>query len=190
MPEPFIHPSAIVEPGAVIGSGTKVWHWAHIRASAKIGENCILAKSVFVDTDVQIGNNVKIQNNVSVYHGVEIEDGVFVGPHVCFTNDLYPRAITPEGDLRRPQEWVVAKTKVEYGAALGANSTVVAGTTIGRWAMIGAGSVVTKNVPPYALALGNPARIVGVVAPGGEIVSRNYRAGRYQSSDGKHSFEI
>ena len=118
-----------------------------------IGENCILSKGVYVDAGVFIGNNVKIQNYVSVYHGVTIEDGVFVGPHVCFTNDLYPRSVNADGSLKAADDWTLSPILVKEGAAIGANSTIVCGTTIGRWAMIGSGSVVTKDVPDHGLVL-------------------------------------
>lgn len=186
----YVHPSAIVEEGAVIGDGTKIWHFCHVRSGARIGKSCIFGNAVFVDADVRIGDYVKIQNKVSVYHGVEIADGAFIGPHVCFTNDLNPRAIKQDGTLRGEDDWVLSRTLVGRGVGIGANATIRAGIRIHDWAMIGAGSVVTKDVPPYALVYGNPARIHGVVAPGGEVVSREYRPGSYQTADGKESFEV
>jgi acetyltransferase-like isoleucine patch superfamily enzyme len=167
----FIHPSAEVEAGAVIGEGTKVWHLVHIRREARLGGECVIGRGVFIDAGVQIGNRVKIQNYVSVFHGVTIEDGVFVGPHVCFTNDMFPRAINADGSLKAADDWVLAETRVKTGAAIGANSTIVCGITIGRWAMIGAGSVVTKDVPDHALVVGNPARIIGWVTATGQRVA-------------------
>jgi acetyltransferase-like isoleucine patch superfamily enzyme len=163
-----IHATADVSNKAEIGDGTSVWNFAQVREGARIGRNCILSKGVYVDAGVQIGDNCKLQNNVSVYHGVTIEDGVFVGPHVCFTNDLQPRAINTDGTLKSASDWVVAETRVGYGAAIGANSTVRCGVTIGKWAMIGAGSVVTKDVPDHGLAFGNPARLHGFVCMCGE----------------------
>jgi len=163
-----IHPTAEVSPDAKIGEGTSVWHQGQIRPGAVIGENCILGKGVYIDNDVHIGNNVKIQNYVSVFHGVTVEDGVFIGPHVCFTNDMRPRAINSDGSIKATTDWEVSKTLIKKGAAIGANSTIRCGVTIHDWAMIGSGSVVTKDVPPYGLVLGNPARLVGYVCPCGE----------------------
>lgn len=168
---PFIHPSAEVEAGATIGEDTKIWHLCHIRRDARIGAECVLGRGVFVDAGVHIGSRVKIQNYVSVFHGVTIEDGVFVGPHVCFTNDLFPRAINADGSLKAADDWVLTETLIRTGAAIGANSTIVCGITIGRWAMIGAGSVVTKNVPDYGLVVGSPARLIGYVTPAGKRVA-------------------
>lgn len=172
----FIHPSANVEDDAIIGENTKVWHLCHIRRDAHIGRDCVLGRGVFVDAGVQIGNAVKIQNYVSVFHGVTIEDGVFVGPHVCFTNDLFPRAVNPDMSLKAADDWVLAETHIKAGAAIGANSTIVCGITIGRWAMIGSGSVVTKDVPDYALVVGNPGRIIGYVTASGQRVATQEEA--------------
>jgi UDP-2-acetamido-3-amino-2,3-dideoxy-glucuronate N-acetyltransferase len=185
---PYFHPSALVEEGAVVGDHTKIWHFAHVRKGAVLGQGCVIGKGVFIDIDVRIGNYVKIQNNVSVYHGVTIGDGVFVGPHVCFTNDKLPRAINADGTPKAADDWVISKITVERGASIGANATIVAGVTLGAWCMVGAGAVVTRSVPPHALVVGNPARAVGVVAPSGEIVAREYRAGVYTSAG--HTFEV
>ncbi len=134
-----------------------------MREGASLGDNCIVGKAAYIDSGVQIGRNCKIQNRASVYHGVTIEDGVFVGPHVCFTNDLEPRAINIDGSLKSDADWTESKTLVRTGAAVGANSTIVAGITIGQWGMVGAGSVVTHDVPDYGLVYGNPARLRGYV---------------------------
>src|SRR3989338_3204811 len=136
---------------------------SEIGENSTIGSNCILGKNVYIDINVIIGNNVKIQNNVSVYDGVIIEDGVQVGPHACFTNDKFPRAINPDGQLKGGSDWEIDKTIVKYGASIGAHSVIVCGITVGKFALVGAGSVVTKNVPGHALVYGNPAKIQGYV---------------------------
>ncbi len=159
----YIHPSAEVEPGAQIGEGTRIWRQVHVRAQAQIGDMCNIGKGVYIESHVRIGSRVKIQNNVSVFEGVTIEDGVFVGPHVCFTNDMFPRAITPDGKLKSADDWEVTPTLVRYGASIGAGAVIVCGVTIGMFALIGAGSVVTKDVPAHALVFGNPARMYGYV---------------------------
>ena len=163
MADVFIHPAADVSPRARIGQGTKIWSHTQIREDAVIGEECIVGRNVYIDFGVAIGSRVKIQNNVSIYHGVTIEDGVFVGPHVCFTNDLLPRAITPEGELKSADDWTVTPILIRYGASLGANSTIVPGVTVGPFALIGSGSVVTRSVPEQGLVYGNPARLHGYV---------------------------
>jgi UDP-2-acetamido-3-amino-2,3-dideoxy-glucuronate N-acetyltransferase len=172
-----IHPTADVSPKATIGENSSIWHQCQVREDAHIGQNCILGKGVFVDAGVSIGNHVKIQNYVSVYHGVTLEDGVFVGPHVCFTNDLQPRAINPDGSLKSADDWILSKTLVQRGAALGANSTIRCGISIGEWAMVGAGSVVTRDVPPHGLVYGNPARLHGYVCPCGAQLLQQSQTG-------------
>lgn len=174
-----IHPTADVSPQANIGEGTSIWHQAQVREDVQLGKNCIIGKGVYVDAGVCIGDNVKIQNYVSVYHGVTIEDGVFVGPYVCFTNDLRPRAVNPDGSLKAADDWVLSLTRIRNGAALGANSTIVCGITIGAWAMIGSGSVVTRDIPDYGLAWGNPARLHGFVCPcGARLVKEGLKGQR------------
>jgi UDP-2-acetamido-3-amino-2,3-dideoxy-glucuronate N-acetyltransferase len=158
----FIHESSYADEGAEIGEGTKVWHFCHIMSGAKIGKNCSLGQNVNVGSRAVIGNGVKIQNNVSVYDDVIIEDDVFCGPSCVFTNVINPRAF-----VERKHEY--KKTVVKKGASIGANATIVCGVTIGEYALIGAGSVVTKDVPAYALAYGNPARIQGKVDKEGEL---------------------
>jgi acetyltransferase-like isoleucine patch superfamily enzyme len=177
------HPTAEVSADARIGEGTSIWHHAQVREGATIGQHCIVGKGVYVDTGVWVGDNVKIQNYVSLYDGVALEDGVFVGPHVCFTNDLYPRAVDPDGALKTADDWILSQTLVRRGATLGANSTIVCGVTIGRWAMVGAGSVVTHDVPDYGLVWGNPARLRGFVCPCGERLTQVVRE-QPGSSDG------
>lgn len=160
----YVHPSAFIEDDVFIGEGSKIWHLVQIRKGARIGKNCIFGKSVFVDTKVPIGNNVKIQNFVSVYHGVTIGDDVFVGPHVCFTNDFLPRAANPD--------WELVKTQVMKGVSIGANATIVCGITIGEYAMIGAGSLVSKDVQHHELVYGNPARLQGYVCYCGNVLKK------------------
>jgi UDP-2-acetamido-3-amino-2,3-dideoxy-glucuronate N-acetyltransferase len=150
----FAHQSAIIDPGGVIGKGTKIWHFTHIMPGCRIGENCNIGQNVVVSTDVVLGNNVKVQNNVSIYTGVICEDDVFLGPSMVFTNVINPRS----GINRRGQ---YETTLVKKGATIGANATIVCGITLGEYCFIGAGAVVTKDVPPYALVVGNPARQSG-----------------------------
>jgi len=157
----------MVEPGVVVGDGTRVWAHAQVRVGARVGRNVVIGRNAFVDVDVIVGDNVKIQNNASLFEGVELEDGVFVGPHVIFTNDRVPRAITPNGALKDRNQWTLGTTRVRFGAAIGAGSVIVTGLTIGRWAMVGAGAVVTRNVPDHALVIGSPASIVGWVSAAG-----------------------
>jgi UDP-2-acetamido-3-amino-2,3-dideoxy-glucuronate N-acetyltransferase len=161
--EIYIHPTAEVSSEASVGCGTRIWRQVHVREHAMIGEHCNIGKGVYVDAHVRIGSNVKIQNNASVFEGVTLEEGVFVGPHVCFTNDLFPRAITPDGKLKSAEDWTITPTLVKYGASLGAGSVIRCGVTIGEFALVGAGAVVTRDVPAYALVLGNPARQRGYV---------------------------
>lgn len=158
-----IHPTAEVSSEASVGAGTRIWGQAQVREHAVIGEHCNIGKGVYVDTHVKIGSLVKIQNYTSVFEGVTLENGVFVGPHVCFTNDLFPRAITLDGQLKSAADWIVTPTLVKYGASLGAGSVIRCGITIGEFALVGAGSVVTRDVPPHTLVLGNPARRRGYV---------------------------
>lgn len=156
MSDYFVHESAYVDEGAKIGKGTKIWHFCHIMSGAEIGERCSLGQNVFVARNVRIGNNVKIQNNVSVYEGVVLEDDVFCGPSMVFTNVKTPRSAYP-----RNTSADYATTLVKRGASIGANATIVCGVTIGEWAFVAAGAVVTKDVPPHALVAGVPARIIG-----------------------------
>jgi acetyltransferase-like isoleucine patch superfamily enzyme len=162
-PSYFIHPTAEVSPDAHIGVGTRIWGQVHVREHAQIGETCTIGKGVYIDRHVQIGSNVKIQNHASLFNGLTLEDGIFIGPHVCFTNDVLSRAITPDGTLKSADDWVITPTLVKYGASIGAGSIIICGITIGEFALIGAGSVVTRDVPPHTLVFGNPARQRGYV---------------------------
>ncbi|MDP3989949.1 MAG: acyltransferase [archaeon] len=173
----MIHQTAEVSTNAQLGENVKVWHHSQIREGAKIGNNCIIAKNVYVDKDVKIGNNCKIQNNSSIYHGTTLENGVFVGPHVVFTNDSYPRAITKEGKLKTDSEWEVGTVLVKEGASIGARTVVLPNVVIGKFALIGAGSVVTKDVPDYGLVLGVPAKLVGFVCSCGRKLEKGKEAG-------------
>ena len=161
----FVHESSYVEQGAVIGEGTKIWYFCHVMSGAIIGSGTQLGQNVFVDKEVKIGNNVKIQNNVSVYKDVEIEDDVFLGPSCVFTNVSNPRAF-----IEKKTEF--KKTVIKRGATIGANATIVCGVTVGEYAFVGAGAVVTKDVPPYVLVCGVPARICGRVNDRCEILER------------------
>jgi UDP-2-acetamido-3-amino-2,3-dideoxy-glucuronate N-acetyltransferase len=182
---PRIHPTSEVSDKAQVGDGTQIWLHNQIRPGVVIGKGCIFGKNIYVDSDVTIGNHCKLQNNVSVYTGVTLEDGVFCGPHVCFTNDKVPRAVNPDMSLKGLDDWKVTKTLVKAGAALGANSTIVCGVTIGRWAMVGSGSVVTKDVPDHALVLGNPARRVGWVCSCGLRVDIDEKTGKGSCTCGR-----
>jgi UDP-2-acetamido-3-amino-2,3-dideoxy-glucuronate N-acetyltransferase len=161
---PSVHPTAVVEDGAVVGAGTRIWHHSHVRSGSRIGTRCTIGFAVYVDRDVVVGDRCKIQNHVSLYRGVVLEDHVFIGPAATFTNDLYPRAV--------PRAWEVIKTHVRRGASIGANATVVCGVDIGRWSMVGAGAVVTADVPAHALVVGTPARVNGWVCICGRVLAR------------------
>ena len=156
-----IHTTAVVDEGAVIGDGTKVWHFSHIMPNATIGKNCVLGQNVFVASNVLLGNHVKVQNNVSLYDGVVCQDDVFIGPSVVFTNVSNPRSAVLRKEEYKP-------TLIKKGATIGANATVVCGNTIGEYAFVGAGAVITKNVPPYALVTGNPAIQTGWMSEFGQ----------------------
>ena len=162
----FAHESAVIDPGAVIGAGTKIWHFSHIMTGSKIGKNCNLGQNVVVSPDVVLGNNVKVQNNVSIYTGVICEDDVFLGPSMVFTNINNPRSAV----VRRDQ---YVQTLVEKGATIGANATIICGNKIGKFAFIGAGAVVTSEVLPYALVVGNPSRQIGWMSEYGHRLKFN-----------------
>jgi acetyltransferase-like isoleucine patch superfamily enzyme len=172
----FVHETALVEDGATIGEGSRVWHQAQVRTRARIGARCIVGKGAFVDFDVTIGDDSKLQNYACVYHGVTLGRGVFVGPHAVFTNDRRPRATDPSFAPLRDGDWEVGETTVDDGAAIGANATILPGVHIGAWAMIGAGAVVTHDVPAYALVAGTPAKRLGWVCACGARLPDDARA--------------
>jgi UDP-2-acetamido-3-amino-2,3-dideoxy-glucuronate N-acetyltransferase len=161
MPDYFVHESSFVDDGAEIGAGTKIWHFCHIMPRSRIGEQCNIGQNVLVSPDVVIGRNVKIQNNVSVYTGVVVEDDVFLGPSMVFTNIVNPRS-----HISRKEEFKT--TIVRKGASIGANATIICGITLGKYCFVGAGSVVTRDVPDYALVYGSPARLHGWICQCGE----------------------
>jgi UDP-2-acetamido-3-amino-2,3-dideoxy-glucuronate N-acetyltransferase len=164
------HETAIIDPGATIGPGTRIWHWSHITSQAKIGANCTLGQNVYV-ANARIGNNVKIQNNVSVYDSVVLEDDVFCGPSMVFTNVINPRS-----HVSRRSEYL--QTLVKRGATIGANAVIICGHTIGKYAMVGAGAVITKDVPDYALVVGNPGRRIGWICQCGIKLNRSFAHAR------------
>lgn len=165
-----IHPSAEVSSEAAVGDGTTIWHWAQVREGARVGARCNIGKDVYIDTDVVVGDDCKIENFATLYHGLTVGNRVFIGPHACFTNDMYPRAVSPE--------WQVVPTQVEDGASIGANATVLCGITIGKNSMVAAGAVVTRSVPPHALVAGAPASAVGWVCECGHPLDRYLRCPR------------
>lgn len=160
---PYVHPSADVSPQAVIGEGTYIWQHTQVRERARIGRNCILGKGVYIDCDVVLGDNCKLQNGVYVYHPATIEEGVFLGPGAIVTNDRRPRAVNPDMSLKMDADWEACPVWIGRGASVGANSVLLPGVRVGRWAMTGAGAIVTKDVPDYGLVVGNPARLVRYV---------------------------
>tara|TARA_X000000950_G_scaffold217493_1_gene261702 strand:+ start:3931 stop:4521 length:591 start_codon:yes stop_codon:yes gene_type:complete len=157
----FVHESSYIDMPCQIGEGTKIWHFCHVMKNSEIGKNCNIGQNVVISPNVSIGNNVKIQNNVSVYTGVTLDDDVFLGPSMVFTNVINPRS-----HIRRTEEFM--KTRLKRGSTIGANATIVCGNTIGKYALIGAGAVVTKNIPDYALIVGNPGKQIGWISEYGE----------------------
>jgi UDP-2-acetamido-3-amino-2,3-dideoxy-glucuronate N-acetyltransferase len=178
----FAHPTAVIDDGCEIGKGTKIWHFCHIMPNCKIGKSCNLGQNVVVSPDVSLGDNVKVQNNVSIYTGVVCEDDVFLGPSMVFTNVINPRSA-----INRKNQY--AKTVVRSGATIGANATIVCGIEIGRFAFIGAGSVVTKSVPDYALVVGNPARQTGWMSEYGHKLIFN-KEGLAVCPESKDAFKL
>lgn len=179
-----IHPSADVSDRAIIGERSSIWNQAQVRERATIGEDCIIGKDAYVDFDVVIGDRSKVQNGALLYHGVSIESGVFVGPGVIFTNDRVPRAVNADGSLKGAQDWSVGRTHVREGASIGAGAVIITGVTIGRFAMVGAGAVVTHDVDNFQLVFGNPARVHGWVTASGERVGSQAEAERRSREEG------
>ena len=186
MGEPFVHETAVVDEGVVLGEGTRVWHFSHVSSGAQIGARCVLGQNVYVGAGVRLGDGVKVQNNVSVYEGVRIDDDVFLGPSCVFTNVLTPRA-----HVERKDEF--AETHVGRGATIGANATIVCGHDLGEYALIGAGAVVTREVPPHAVVVGNPARQVGWACRCGEVLPKSgvcSRCGERYEIDGERCSRV
>lgn len=173
----MIHPTADISEEAIIGKKVRIWHQAQVREGARVGDDCIVAKNVYIDKGVVIGDHCKIQNNCSLYRGTKLERGVFMGPHCITTNDKHPRAITREGKLKHEQDWEPGTILIKEGASLGARAVILPNITIGEFALIGAGSVVTKDVPAYGLMYGNPARLRGYVCPCGRRLEPEKKAG-------------
>jgi len=179
----LIHRTAQIDDDVVIGEGTQIWANVQVRSGARIGEDCIFGRNSFVDLGVVVGNRVKVQNNASLFEGVVLHDGVFIGPHVIFTNDRVPRAVKPDGRLKTTDDWELGRTTVWEGAALGAGTIVVTGVDIGAWAMIGSGTVVTRDAPAHALMVGNPGRIVGYVSADGQRCETQRQAQELTTSE-------
>lgn len=167
-PSARIHETVDLEANVSVGARTSVWHRAQVRSGARIGADCIVGRDAFIDEGVVIGDRVKIQNAALVYHGVTVEDGVFIGPNAILTNDRFPRAETADGSLARADDWIVSPIRLRQGASIGAGAVVVAGHDVGRYATVGAGAVVTRDVPDHALVAGNPARRIGWVCACGQ----------------------
>jgi UDP-2-acetamido-3-amino-2,3-dideoxy-glucuronate N-acetyltransferase len=183
----YIADTADVSPDASVGDGSKVWHLAQVRENARLGENCIVGRGAYVGSGVEVGANSKIQNYALVYEPAVLGEGVFIGPAVVLTNDTYPRSITPEGDLKSAHDWVPVGVTVERGAAIGARAVCVAPVTIGAWATVAAGAVVTRDVPPYALVAGVPAKRIGWVGRAGQPLKND--GGRWVCPETAEAYE-
>lgn len=163
MAAPFIHETASVENGAIVGDGSSIWHHAQVRSGATVGEQCVVGKGVYIGAGVTVGSRCKIQNYALVFEGARVADGVFIGPGAIVANDRYPRAITAEGGIKGAADWELGSVTIEEGASVGAGAIIVPNARIGRWATIGSGAVVTRDVPAHTLVAGNPARPIGYV---------------------------
>ncbi len=173
-PSARVHATADLESDVAVGPGTSIWHRAQVRSGARLGAECTVGRDAFIDEDVEIGDRVKIQNGALIYHGVTVGNGVFIGPGAILTNDRYPRAITSTGELARAADWEVSPIRLGDGCSIGAGAVVVAGVVVGEYAMVGAGAIVTRDIPRYALVVGNPARRLGwVCACGARLVDSN-----------------
>lgn len=186
----MIHPSAEVSPDARIGPGTRIWNEAQVREGAVVGADCIVGKGVYIDAGVVVGDRVKVQNRASLYSGLTVEDGVFIGPHAVFTNDRYPRAVTPEGRLLTKADWKPEPTLVREGASISAGAVIRCGVTIGRWALVGAAAVVTRDVPDHGLAIGAPARLVGYVCECARRLERARETNRWRCPACGRTFDL
>lgn len=189
-PMGYVHDTADVASSATIGSGSKVWHYAQVREGAVIGENCIVGRGAYIGSGVEIGKNCKIQNYALVYEPARLADGVFIGPAVVCTNDHFPRAISVDGSPKSADDWLPVGVDIREGASIGANSTCIAPIVIGRWSLVGAGSVVVKDVPEFALVVGSPARRIGWVGKAGHSLTRDSSGDWTCPATGAHYREI
>lgn len=185
----YIHPTAEVSEKSTIGAGTKIWSQVQVREGAVIGNSCILGKGTYIDKDVRIGDNCKLQNGVFVYHGMDLESGVFLGPGVMLLNDKHPRAINADGSLQSEADWHVSRGVIGYGAAIGGGAVILPGVKVGRWALVGSGAVVTRNVPDRGIVAGNPARIRGYACDCGHSLVK-HQGNNYACESCGRSYEI
>jgi UDP-2-acetamido-3-amino-2,3-dideoxy-glucuronate N-acetyltransferase len=187
----YIHPTAEVSDLASIGAGTRIWHQVQVREGAVVGNQCILGKACYIDKDVQIGDFCKLQNGVYIFHGFRVESGVFLGPGVMLLNDKHPRAINPDGSPKAESDWIASEGTIEYGAAIGGGAVVLPGVTVGKMAMVGAGSVVTGDVPQRGIVVGNPARLRGFACDCGQSLTVSDSASTsYECSHCGRAYEI
>jgi len=184
----FVHPTADVSSGAKIGEGTMIWHQAQVREGAVIGRRCIIGKGAYVDKDVRIGDFCKLQNGAFVFHGFNVEDGVFLGPGAMLLNDKHPRAVNPDGTPKSDADWEVSEGVVRYGASIGGGAVVLPGVGVGRMALVGAGAVVTRDVPERGIVAGNPATLRGFACDCGRRLSK--QGGRYECAFDGRTYEI